>query len=477
MSNVEPKKILLLNPPDRFTLVGNNPEIIDEERGHNPSLGLLYLAAYLKKNNPEHKVKILDSQVEELTYAELKEVIKEDVPDIVGLPAMTFTIKDVIRTINLIKSINEDIVVVLGGPHVNLFPDETISIKGVDFVVLGEGEPAFLDLVNNISNFERLKEIGGLVFRENGHIVNTGTRPLIQDLDALPFPRRDLTPYKKYTSLLATSSVVTTMFTSRGCPYKCSFCDRPHLGNKFRYRSAENVVAEIEECIEMGIGEILIYDDTFTVNRQRVVDICNLIIKKNLRFTWDIRARVNTVDYDLLKLMKTAGCARIHYGVESGNPEILKILKKGITLDQVQTAFKLSKKVGISTLGYFMIGSPTETKETIMQTINFALNLDCDFAHFTITTPFPGTELYRDALKQGIIKEDVWKEFALNPLADFTPPIWNENFTTEELADLLKLAYKKFYTRPGYILQRLMAIKSMGELKRKIKAGLKVLKL
>jgi radical SAM superfamily enzyme YgiQ (UPF0313 family) len=247
-----------------------------------------------------------------------------------------------------------------------------------------------------------------LVFIDDDNIINTGNRPLIGDLDSMPFPARDLVPYKKYTSLLATSSVVTTMFTSRGCPYKCSFCDRPHLGSVFRYRSAEDVVAEMEECIRMGIGEILIYDDTFTVNRQRVMDICNLILKKRLKFRWDIRARVNTVDFEMLKLLKKAGCERIHYGVESGNQGILNILKKGITLEQVRKAFRMTKKVGISTLGYFMIGSPSETRETIMQTINFAIEIGADFAHFTITTPFPGTELYRDALKKGLIKTEVW---------------------------------------------------------------------
>ncbi len=467
-------RILFLNPPDKNTLIGNNPAIIDEERGHNPPLGILSVAAYLEKYT-SHQIEVLDAQVEEMDYQELEEELKKRKPDLVGITTMTFTLLDVIRCCEIIKKINSKIKIVLGGPHVNIYPAETVNLPYVDFVVLGEGELPMLDLVENIDNSEKLKETKGLVFKDNGEIINTGPRQLIQNLDVLPHPARHLTPYKKYSSLLAKKGLVTTMFTSRGCPFKCLFCDRPHLGKIFRARSAKNVVDEMEECVKkFGITEFLIYDDTFTVQRQRVMDICDEIIKRGLKVLFDIRARVNTVDPEMLKKLKQAGCLQIHYGVEAGNENVLKILRKGITKEQVRKAFRWTKEAGIGTLAYFILGSPTETKETIMESIEFAKELKPDFVHFTIMTPFPSTDLYRLGLSTGKIDKDYWLEFAKNPSSSFQAPWWKENLSEEELKELIKFAYKSFYTRPSYMFKKLLQIRSLGEFYRKAKAGLKV---
>jgi len=227
----------------------------------------------------------------------------------------------------------------------------------------------------------------------------------------------------------------------------------------------------------MGIKEFLIYDDTFTIERKRVIDVCNEILRRKLDIGWDIRARVNTVDYELLKKMKKAGCERIHYGVEKGNQEQLNILRKGITLKQVEDAFRSTKKSRIETLAYFIIGGPRETRQTALQSISFAKKIKPDFVHFSIMTPFPATDLYSQGLREGIIKKDVWKEFAEKPTKEFIPPLWEENLTRKDMLLLLKSAYKDFYTRPGYILNKVLKIRSLGEFQRKIKAGLKVLKI
>lgn len=466
-------KVLLINPPSENELLGNNPSIIEEERGYNPPLGILYIAAYLEKYT-DFKVEVLDTQAEEISYNRLKDIIRTKAPDVVGITAMTFTLIDVIKVIHLAKSIHPDTKIVLGGPHVHIYPEETISITGVDFLVLGEGEITFRELVENINDTTRLRNTPGLVFKDDGKIVNTGTRPLNEDLDSLPFPARHMTPIHKYSSLMAKRTPITTMFTSRGCPYRCTFCDRPHLGKSFRARSALNVVDEMEECIKLGIREFLIYDDTFTIDRQRVIDVCDEIKRRRLHIGWDIRARVNNIDKDLLKKLKEANCERIHYGVESGNPEILKILNKGITVDRVRTTFKETKEAGISVLAYFMIGCPKETRKEIMETIAFARELKPDFVHITIFTPFPATEIYMTGLRDGIIKNDFWREFAKNPTKDFQPRCWEENFTREELQELIVYAYKSFYTRPSYILKRLTHIRSFGEFIRMARAGLKV---
>ena len=467
-------KVLLINPPRENEIMGNNPSIIEEERGYNPPLGLLYVAAFLEKH-AKHDITIIDSQVEKLDYKSLKSRIISNNPDVVGLTAMTMTLIDVIKTIGLVKTVNENTKVVLGGPHVHLFPDATIKLENVDYLVLGEGEEVFKELLCAIDDKGMLRKIPGLVFETNGEVINTGKRLLISDLDELPFPARHLVPYKKYTSLLSKGSVVTTVFTSRGCPFKCSFCDRPHLGKTFRARSSINVVDELETCTKLGIYEFLIYDDTFTVNKERVIDICNEIIRRKLNIGWDIRARVDTVNEEVIAHLKKAGCQGIHYGVEAGTDKILKILNKGITINQVKEVFNLTRKYKIPILAYFMIGSPRETLEGIYQTFKVMKELNPDYVHITVLTPFPGTKIYSDGLKNGVIEKDYWKEFAKGPTSDFIPPHWAEIFTRDELHELLVKGYKSFYFRPSYIFKRMRALRSLGEFRKKAVAAAKVL--
>ena len=288
-------RVLLVNPPSFFEIIGNNPAVIEENRGHNPPLGLLLVAGYLQRES-DHQVSILDTQAEELGYQETGACIREESPEVVGITTMTQTLIDVLRTIEIVKVEAPAAKVVLGGPHVHLFPDETIHLPGVDFLVLGEGEIAFKRLLDAMEDKEVLDGIPGLVFKRKGKVVRTGPPEIIRDLDSVPFPARHLTDVNLYDSVLSPRHPVTTMFTSRGCPYVCSFCDRPHLGKKFRARSAANVVDEMERCVGLGIREFLIYDDTFTVRRQRVMDICREIKRRGLDIGYDVRARVDTVD-------------------------------------------------------------------------------------------------------------------------------------------------------------------------------------
>tara|TARA_B100000315_G_scaffold60545_1_gene54919 strand:- start:2459 stop:3874 length:1416 start_codon:yes stop_codon:yes gene_type:complete len=465
--------ILLINPPRENEIIGNNPSIIEEERGCNPPLGLLYVAGYLEKTS-EHCISVIDAQVEKLDYHTLPSRIALFKPDIVGITAMTMTLIDVMKTVALVKKVDKSIKVVLGGPHVHLYPEETVKLENVDYLVLGEGEVAFKKLLDHIDDPSQLERISGLVFQQNGKIINTGVRSAIKNLDDIPFPARHMVPYRKYNSLLSKKGITTTILTSRGCPFSCSFCDRPHLGKLFRARSAGNVVNEIEVCTRMGIYEFLFYDDTFSVNKKRVIDICNEIIKRKLDIGWDIRARVDTINEQMLRSLKMAGCQGIHYGVEAGSEKILKVLKKGITIKKVREVFELTRKYKIQILSYFMIGNPTETIDDIYTTFKVAKMLKPDYMHLTILTPFPGTKIYFDGLRNGIIKRDYWKEFARNPTLDFIPPHWDENFSREELQDLLAKGYKTFYLRPSYILKRVLRVKTLTEFKKKASAGLKV---
>ena len=465
--------VLLINPLRKNEIIGNNPSIIEEERGYNPPLGLLYIAGYLEKY-AKHNITVIDSQVEKLDYSSLESRVRSIRPDIVGITAMTMTMIDVIKTVDIVKSLDSNIKVILGGPHVHLFPEETIDLKGVDYLVLGEGEVTFKELLDSVNNKSRLRDIPGLVFKDNGKIINTGVRPLIKNIDEVPFPARHMVSYKKYTSLLSKGNIVTTIFTSRGCPYKCTFCDRPHLGKMFRARSPENVVQELEECVKMGIDNFLFYDDTFSVNKKRVIDICKEIIKRKLNIDWDIRTRVDNVNEEMLRLMKKAGCNGIHYGIETGSEKILKVLDKGITIEEANRIFELTRKYRIPTLAYFMIGNPTETIDDINTTFKVMKMLKPDYVHLTILTPFPGTKIYFDGLKSGIIKKDYWREFAKNPSPDFVPPHWDEIFNKNELKDLLIKGYKGFYMRPSYVFKKILDLKSFNEFKKKAVAGFKV---
>ena len=467
-------KVLLINPPRENEIIGNNPSIIEEERGYSPPLGLLYVAAFLERYT-KHDVSIIDAQVESLDYDSLRSRIGSLMPDVVGLTAMTMTLIDVINTVKIVKDVSPGAKVVLGGPHVHLFPDETINLENVDYVVLGEGEEVFKELLSAIDDRAALRKISGIVFKDNGEIINTGIGPQIKDLDKLPFPARKLVPYKKYGSLLSKGKVVTTIFTSRGCPFKCSFCDRPHLGKVFRARSAENVVDELEECTRLGIHEFLFYDDTFTVDKSRVLKICDEIVRRKLDIAWDIRTRVDTVDEETIRHLKMAGCHGIHYGVEAGTEKILRILNKGITIKQVERVFDLTRRYGIPILAYFMIGNPTETSDDIYKTFRVMRNLNPDYVHITILTPFPGTKIYMDGLKKGIIKKDYWREFAADPTTGVAPPHWDETFTRDELNELLVKGYKCFYLRLSYIIRRILNLRSLEELRKKAVAGIKVL--
>jgi len=469
-------KILLINPPRWNELVGKNPSIIEKHRGFNPPLGLLYLAASIRKNTG-FDVEVLDTQPVKWTYPQLENHLKGREFNVVGITAMTFTLIDAYKTTRLIKKTMPRAKVILGGTHIHLFPSETMNLEGVDYGFMGEAEFSFVEFLKNLNSLPHTDEIPGLIYKDvDGKIIKNDFVPLDQ-LDDISFPERNLLNIKNYNSLLSRGTLSTTIVSSRGCPFRCAFCDRPlsPITSRFRYRSAKNVVDEIYECMELGIKDFLFYDDTFTVNKKRVLEICEEILSRNIEIRWDIRTRIDTVDEEMLELLKRAGCIAVHYGVEAGNDKILKVIKKGFTVEKVKEIFRLTKKVGIETLAYFMIGLPSERAEDIQDSFDFAKELKPDYVHFTIFSPYPGTELYYLGLEKGIIKKDIWREFSRNPEEGFKIPVWEENFTRDELYEMIVKFYKSFYLRPSYILRRSFKVKSKDEFIKKARAGLSVL--
>jgi radical SAM superfamily enzyme YgiQ (UPF0313 family) len=473
-------KICLINPPRFHELVGKNPGIIEENRGYNPPLGLLSVATSLRSfTSGTHEIQVIDCQPRQLSYNWLAEYFTEHQFDVVGISAMTFTLIDVVMTSDVIKANQPDCKVVIGGVHTHIFPQETASLPNVDYIIQGEGEFSFVEFIEALGSKRTLHEVSGLAYEKNGQFINNGISSKIENLDSIPCPDRTLVPLEHYSSLLGHEKNITTMFTSRGCPNKCAFCDRPNspIISGFRWRSANNVVDEMEACAALGINEILIYDDTFSIRKDRVFEICEEILTRNLQMTWDVRAHVNTVNRKMLQIMKKAGCDRIHYGVESGNDRMLKVIRKNTTVSRIKEAFDDTQKAGIDALAYFMIGLPEEKESDIQDVLDLATELKPEYCHFTIFCPYPNTAFYERGLSSGVIARDVWRDFARDPQPGFTLPVWEENFSREELQQFLVKLYKKFYLRPRYILKRVARIKSFSELKRKAKAGLSVLQL
>jgi anaerobic magnesium-protoporphyrin IX monomethyl ester cyclase len=468
-------RVLLVQPGQELALQGNNPVVIEKERGKNPPLGLLYVASMVERSK-RHRLAVLDLNLPDMDLTYFNQYLQEEKFDVLGITITTFTLLDALKVIATFRHHNPGGIVIAGGPHVAIYPQETIGL-GVDVAVKREGEPVINDILDRLGDTAALADVPGICYRVNGDIYDTGEAPYITDLDTLPPPDRALLPYKRYFSLLGGDDYSTTIFTSRGCPFRCAFCDRPALGKKFRCHGPDYVINEIKQCLNLGIREFLFYDDTFTVNRPRVLEICRQIVKLGLDIRWDIRARVDTVDEEMLKALKQAGCIAVHYGVESGSDPILKRLNKGIDLARVREVFKLTKKVGMDTLAYFMLGNPGETRADIDRSLALAMELQPDMLHLTIFTPFPATRLYQEALDNGLIREDVWRRFAQHPIRDFEPPIWEEHFTKRELQGLITRSYKSFYLRPEYVWRRLLRLRSFAEFKRKFKAGLSVLRM
>ena len=461
-------KICLINVPNSYELVGNDPVIIKDQQGVYPPLGLLYTSSYIKSQG-KHHVDIVDSQAEELDHVQTAQRVAELKPDLVGLTTMTFTLVDCKLVIQEIRKRLPNTPIVVGGPHTAIYPEESLNPKSLaaDYVIVGEGEITLDEFATDLE----MGKVKNKIYRQ----IN-----FIQNLDELPFADYDAIDINNYYSVLAEETPSLTLFSSRGCPFSCQYCDRPALGKGFRPQGANRVVNEMESLEKRGAKEIFFYDDTFSVSMKRVDQICDDYIKRGLKIKWDIRTRVNVVNEELLKKMKKAGCVRIHFGVESGNPRIVRTMNKGVSIKQVENAFDICKRVGIKTLAYFMMGNPGETLDDVKDTLRLSQRIKPDFMQMTILSPFPATAYYLTAIKEGVCKTDVWREYANNINDDFRPPLWSQPggiYSREELESHLRWFYGKFYLHPKFIIDRILEIKNFGQFKRYASAGIGLLKM
>jgi len=447
--------VTLINPP-QFT---KHPQ---------PHIGLALLAAVLEREG--YRVTVLDANALGLQPSDVAALVTG--ADVVGLTAMTPTVSAAIAIARQLKQANPELTLIMGGTHATLLPDETLArAPEIDIIVRGEGEETIIELLQAIENKRSLDNIAGISYRTNGKITSTAVRSTNVNMDSLPFLAYHLMPWQKYKPHPPHGRVLpfAAVITSRGCPYRCAYCSKPIFGNKFRAQSPERVVAEIAYLTEkFGIKEIAFYDDVFTLDKQRAYAIADGIIKKGLKISWTCESRVNLVDKELLRHIKQAGCYAIAYGIESASPKILDTLHKDITPEQVEEAVRISQEAGLQTIGYLMIGSPGETPETIQQTIRFARKLKLDFAQFSVTTPFPGTELYKLLGDKG--KNIAWESFIYSAADSQLIPLFeNSQLGRNELKYWTRRAYRDFYLRPSYLWQRLRKITSWGELRVSIK--------
>ncbi len=436
-------KITFLNPPQtnsKYKFLG----VVA------PSLGIGYMAAVLEEHG--YDVDVLDSSALELTYDEIGEEILKRNPDIVSISALTPTIGVALDSADKIKQVKPDTVVVLGGYHPTFEYKSVLEEPSVDVVVRGEGEYTFLDLVQTIEMGGDLANVEGLAFHDetDSSLVVTPDRPVIQDLDELPFPAFHLFPMEKYKILNITTNVAT-IITTRGCPMKCSFCSSAALhGNHLRRRSYQNVCDEIEVRLnEQNIDTIAFMDDTFTLNKKFVRDFCAEIKRRNLKFWWGCTSRVDTLDEELLQTMKDAGCITIFIGVESADQQMLEKMNKNITLSKTENAFKLARKVGIRTIASCVIGMPEDTRKSIANTIAFVKNLNPNYALYSLATPYPGTRFYNETFKKNLIQIKDWSKYTL-----LDPVLKTVDVSSKELRSIQKKAFLKFYLRPGYLAKQ-----------------------
>ena len=417
-------------------------------------LGLAYVGAALEQAG--HAVEIIDLNTHRVNDRRLRQIVSGS--DIVGITGMITEYHAVIRLVGVVRSVNSRARIILGGPLATALPEKLLTESGADFLVLGEGEKTVVDLVSAIESGRDFGNINGIAYLTDGSVKITGNVEPIAGLDTVPFPARHLLDMDRYIKDHFQSFGIniggfgrirsTNLLSSRGCPYNCTFCFKDMWGHKWRGRSPENIIQEMESVHHnYRVNGFFFNDDTFVLDRERVFSFCRQLQEKRMKIVWYCNGRVNLMTEELLFAMYHAGCRGIAYGLESGNQEILDSLKKNETLEQVRDVVAWTKKVGIHVTGYFMLGNLGETKETIRQTIDFARELNLDYYGFSLTTPIPGTELNDLSVKAGLITEDATNvaEWSQHANANLT-----RDCTDDDLVRLSNETFREFYLKKRF---------------------------
>jgi anaerobic magnesium-protoporphyrin IX monomethyl ester cyclase len=459
--------VVLINPP--LTLEDRYGKDMKRFGAVSEPLGLAYIAGYLE--SLKIPVRILDSQAEGMSIADVVTAISSGNEKLIGITMLTPAFGVVKALCRQIKMICPDRTIVLGGAHCTVLPERTLEeIPEADIICIGEGEVTFSEIAQ-LEDLSLLSGIKGIFFRANNTLTKTGERQPVQDLDQIPPPARHMLPMEKYhltASRVSGSGYCPTILVARGCPFSCSFCSRT-FGRTFRTHSIRRIVSEIQSLMDTyQISQLNIEADTLTVNKKFIKALCIGLIESGIssRIRWTCESRVDTVDEGLLELMHKAGCWQISYGVETGSQRLLDSIDKSISLKQIEQIFQITKRVGISIRGFFMLGLPGETPEESQATIDFAKKLNPLWAQFTVTVPYPGTKMFEDIDQQGKIRTYNWEKY--NTWSGWQGsediPFVPDGRTVEELRSLQKRALREFYLRPVVVLQFLKHVQSWKDL-------------
>jgi anaerobic magnesium-protoporphyrin IX monomethyl ester cyclase len=411
-----------------------------------PPLGMLYIAGMLINEGIE--VSILDQAIRNATIEQTINWVKKQDPDIVGFSVCGSSAREAFKVVEAVKQAMPGTLTVLGNYHATFNAERILrKYQAVDIIVRGEGEYTSLDLVKALKEKRSLKKVDGLTFRNNGNIVSTPDRPLIKNIDELPFPDRSLMN-AEYTSLIhgikAATKRFTTVVSSRGCPFQCTFCGcRKFARGMWRPRSVENIMKELEYLKSQGYEQFLFVDDNFTLNTKRVVDFCKQMRKNHMNMEWFCDSRVDHVSYDMFREMVQAGCKILYFGIESGNQRILNYYRKGITPDQSRKAVNKARKAGMDVIvGSFIVGAPDETRKEVETTLRFAHELDIDVPQLNVLGAFTGTDLWKEVVAKGWIDEEkMWETGAY--VANISP----HAVPFDELRRMVFDYFKGFYLR------------------------------
>jgi len=446
---------LMLACPNDSPLVAS----ISQKGGISAPLGLAYIGAYILDLSDIELVG-LDNNALKLSPAEYRDIFRLEAPDIVAISILTATVYSTWEMARIIKEILPHAIVVVGGMHCSAMPENTMEEPAIDYGVVGEGEEAFRELVIAIRDKQDPTGIKNLVYRSHGRTIVNPRRPRMENLDSIPFPNRNLFDNSKYSlnvNRRATSGRSTTILTSRGCPYGCIFCSKSIYGRDFKQRSPKNVISEMKILEQNGYGEVLIVDDTFTVDRGWVLEFCRLYAHEGLQVRWNCHARVNTIDEETVRTMKAANCTGMAFGIESGNPGMLEKIDKCITLEQAYSAVELCRKHGVSSLCSYIFGHPGDTRSSAEDTLRTAISIDSDYANFCVLVPMPGSKIFDDLQLKGQI-DGHWDRYVGHAREMFAFSLCE--LTPAELHAMQRRAFRRFYFRPRYIWRNIMKVRS-----------------
>lgn len=433
-----------------------------EKLGIFPSLALLQLAAWLRQHG--YPVDLIDLHAENLYPKDAVSRVREFQPDIVALTSKTLGWPAVIEIGQMVREAMPKAVIVVGGPHMAIYPKESLTWDCFDIGVGGDGEETMLDIADHYESGSPLENIPGTWWRaKDGEILQGPPRAVPKDIDRYPMPAWDLIDINRYHCLTLLKPFAT-MVTTRGCPWHCGYCSQVY-SDKLRFRSPGLVVDEMEFLEKTyGVKEIVMFDETFTIGKKRMRTLAEEILRRNLKVRFNIRARVDTVDREVLTLLKRAGLRSIHMGVEAGTDRVLKIMNKQITREQTERAFRIAREVGIETRGYFMVGYYDTSPQDIDEMINFSSSIGLDWASYSVATALPATDLYRIAQERGYVDGDFWRRYTINGGGPI-PQLETETFTAEQLRQYRTKAYMNFYLRPDLIRRKLSKAEGREELK------------